>query len=316
MKFPWPAFSRNLAYISTMKIKINHLLGAALSLLITFGLAHSSMAQVPDPRIVFSHQVSHQICSMNSDGSETVTLTSGYGSFPAWSFDQRYILFHRATTAEDTIYIMDALGERNGGRIFPVIHDGGGNTGVDWSPDASMIVFSGTAGIEEGLWIMAVNPDTEELGTPILARPGPAAAPVWSPDGTKIAFVSYPGAIGKVLDLNTGVETYVAGLNAYAYAPSFSPNGQQLAFMAAGPVTKANKTTWHPQIFVVNVDGTGKRQVTKQTDYVNFPKWSPDSTQIAYWRQANDMDSINKVTLATGASALLKKGGNILDWAP
>jgi Tol biopolymer transport system component len=241
-------------------------------------------------------------------------LTSGSGFWAAWSYDERFILFNRSTVLENTIYIMEAKGERNGGRIFPVIQDEAvGNTGVDWAPDAKSIVFTGSIGSQDGLWIMAVDPDTEQLGTSILVRPGPAAAPVWSADGLKIAFVSYPGPTITVLDLATGVENF----GKPGYAPSFSPDGSRLAFRVVGPVTKGNKTTFYSQVFVANVDGTAITQLTKQTDYINFPKWSPDGTQIAFWKKdSTGWSSIQKLTLATGAISLVRKSGQAPDWAP
>jgi Tol biopolymer transport system component len=203
---------------------------------------------------------------------------------------------------------MEAIGERNGGRIFPVV-SGGGNTGLDWTPDDSAIVF--TDSTSDSLWMVSVNPDTEVVGTPVLVRPGVVSAPVCSPDGTKLAFVT-PGAI-KVLDLATGVESF----NVAGYAPSFSPDGLMIAFEGPGPVTKGRKTTWHPQICVANVDGTGIQRLTSQAwEYVNFPKWSANATEIAFWHRSNDVNSIRKLTLATGAISLVMKNGQTLDWAP
>ncbi len=293
-----------------MKTKIKHLLGAVLVLL---GSAITTTAQTPDTRIVFSHDVSGQIYSMNPDGSATAQLTSGGGFWPAWSSDKRYILFNRSTPSENTVYVMEAIGERNGGRIFPVLSNFGGNTGLDWSPDESAIVFEGSAEVGGGLWTVAVNADTGEVGTPVFVRSGPAHAPVWSPDGTRLAFVSNPSGIIKVLDLGTGAESF----NVAGYAPSFSPDGSKIAFQGVGPVTKGGRTTWHPQIFAANVDGTGVTQLTSQAwEYVNFPKWSPNGAEIAFWHRANNLNSIRKLTLATGAIALVKKNGQALDWAP
>lgn len=296
--------------MKTTAIDIRTVFGAALSLFAMFGSTTTAPAQPSVGRIVFSHAITGQIYSMNPDGSDTVPLTSGPGAHPAWSYDMRYIAFHRSTSAENTIYIMEAHGEQNGGRIFPVAINGG-DTGVDFSPDAGMLCFSGTHGILDGLWIVAVNPETEEVGTPVLVRSGLAAAPVWSPDGTKLAFVSYPGAIIKVLDLATGAESF----DVFGYAPSFSPDGRRLAFRAPGPVTKGGKTRWYPQVLVANIDGTGVQQLTSQTwEYINYPKWSTDGTQMVFWHRANDLDSIRKLTIATGTITLVKKNGQTLDW--
>jgi len=308
---------------TTNKI-IKTLLGAVLSLLVTFGLTHSAAAQT---RIAFSadvtnrktHQTSHEIFSMNSDASGVVRLTSTSGSsaFPAWSRNQTYILFHRATPVESTLYVMEANGEINGGRTFAVGPASG--TGHDWSPDDSMIVFEGTSDVGYGLWIVGVNADTGEVGTPTLARAGNCYAPSWSPDGIHIAFVTPggPGTIIKVLDLTTGTETAGFGGN----QPSFSPDGSKLAFMAPGPVTTTSKgkttTTWYYEIFIANADGSGITQMTTvQSDLVGFPKWSADGTQLAFRNKVSGVNWIYKLTLGSGAVTSLYKGGVTLDWAP
>jgi Tol biopolymer transport system component len=305
-----------------MNIKLRSLFGAAISLLVMLG-ADTASAQSADTRIVYSadvtdrktRQTSHQIFSMDENGGSMVQLTSGGGAFPAWSFDKRYVLFHRATAVESTIYVMEAAGERNGGRTFPVMR-GGGDSGVEWSPDGQLIVFTGTAGITDGLWTVAVNADTGEVGIPTLVRAGVAAAPAWSPDGTKIAFVSYPGAVIRILDLATGAETFgVSG-----YAPSFSPDGSKIAYSAAGPVTVTSKgkttTTWSQQIYVAEINGVVRTQVTALNDYNNFPRWSVDGAQIAFWNQVNGSNSIFKLTLDTGIVTVVNRGGRTLDWAP
>jgi len=296
-----------------MKINLRTWLGAVLTLFVTLSFTHNAAAQtaliaytapVTDRK---THVTSYQIFSMKDDGSAAVQLSSGGGTYATWSQNQRFIAFHRSTSLEDTIYVMDAVGEKNGGRIFSVVSNGG-DTGLDWN--GSMIVFAGAGG--NGLWIVAVDPVTEAVGTPTFVRAGNCAAPALSPDGTKVAFVS--SGIIKILDLATGVESF--GLS--GYAPSFSPDGNLLTYRGAGIVTttKRGKTTtgWYPEIFVANVDGTGVTQLTGQTDYVNFPKFNPTGTDIAFWQQVNSADSIQKLTLATGAVTQLKKGGYLPDW--
>lgn len=293
-----------------MKTRINTLLGAVLSLLVTSGLAHRATAQMTDARIVFSHAITGQIHAINPDGSQTVQLTSGGGAWPTWSHDKKYILFNRSTPSENTIYIMEAAGENNGGRIFPVI-SGGGNTGLDWFPDDSAIIYQGSDG---GLWTVAVNADTGEVDLPVLLRTGNCYAPACSPDGTRIAFTTPggPGTLVVIRDLSTGAEVSFGG-----YGPSFSPDGTRVAYRGTGAVRKGGKITWYPEIFVANVDGTGITQLTSETfESINFPKWSADGTEIAFWHRANGVDSIRKLRIATGTITLVKKNGQTLDWAP
>ena len=86
-----------------MKTKINTLLGAALSLLITFGSTHKATAQTV-ARIALTAAVTdrktttYQIFVTNQDGSGATQLTRFGGYFPSWSRNQKYIAFYRAST--------------------------------------------------------------------------------------------------------------------------------------------------------------------------------------------------------------------------
>src|SRR5438552_251349 len=153
-----------------MKTKINTLLGAVLSLLVTFGLTHSAAAS---ERIVFyapvvatnvsqrTHTVSYttnnQILSMNVDGTDVRQLTTGTENayFPSWRPGQTHILFHRG----DTLYVMDA----NGGGTFAVATAVFG-VGSDWSFDGKMVCYVGNPQSPPGplgLWIVSVDPSAK-----------------------------------------------------------------------------------------------------------------------------------------------------------
>src|ERR1041385_2489935 len=135
-----------------MKTKIKTLLGAVLSLLVTFGITHSTATQ--SDRIVFyggviatnvskgghtvSYTTNNQIMTMNVDGSDVRQLTTGTTNsiFPAWRPGKTHILFHRA----GAVHVIDA----NGGGLFTVA-SAPGTVGSDWSPDGSMICYVGDA---------------------------------------------------------------------------------------------------------------------------------------------------------------------------
>src|SRR6185503_12819196 len=133
-----------------MQTKINPLLRAGLSLLVTFGLTHSAAAQ--NERIVFYGPVTTtvtqkgktvsttitQIMTMNVDGTDVRQLTTGTENcyFPNWRPPGKtHILFHRGTS----LYVMDA----NGAGMFAVAT--AQRDGADWSPNGSMICYVGDA---------------------------------------------------------------------------------------------------------------------------------------------------------------------------
>jgi len=103
-----------------------------------------------------------------------------------------------------------------------------------------------------------------------------ASDPAFSPDGSRIAFVSQRDGNAEIYVMNadgTG-STRITNDPQADGRPSFTPDGQALIFHSA-------RTAGKQQIWVVNVDGTALTQLTR--DSVNSsPTVSPDGQTIAY----------------------------------
>jgi hypothetical protein len=108
--------------------------------------------------------------------------------------------------------------------------------------------------------------------------------PVWSPDGSKIAFIADPcdclseqlwvmnadGSGARMLapDAGTGGQLDVK--------PSWSPDGTRIAFVGGW-----QNGEW--AIATINADGTGRQNVTAPNAAAyESPAWSPDGSQIAF----------------------------------
>jgi Tol biopolymer transport system component len=94
----------------------------------------------------------------------------------------------------------------------------------------------------------------------------------WSPDGSRIAFLSGSFGVGSLLVISAegSGEAHVTDLE--AISPGWSPDGTTLSFEAA-----------EGGIYRVGVDGS---DLTEVVDDGHGPTWSPDGERIAYFADA------------------------------
>jgi Tol biopolymer transport system component len=133
------------------------------------------------------------------------------------------------------------------------------------------IAFSGVRGGNNEIIVINADGSGE---TNLSNNPALDYHPDWSPDGTKIVFVSsrdhFTGEIYIMNEDGTGVTRVTTNLVA-ENTPAWSPDGTKIAF-TSGPGN---------EIYIINADGTGQTQLTQSQGHA--PNWSPDGTKIAFF---------------------------------
>ena len=183
------------------------------------------------------------------------------------------------------------------------------NVWADWSPDGSMIVYSG---VSRDFDLYVMNADGSEV-VRITQDAGDEIAPDWSPLGDRIAFTfddlgepNYRAGIAVVDTSGGGRTDVVTQVNERPESPLWSPDGSQIAFTLF--------TVDGPIAYVMDADGSNLTEVHDQAVAL---AWTPDGRRIVLSAHS----SIRSVLPDGSADEVILKdppsnGRIVLDWSP
>lgn len=122
----------------------------------------------------------------------------------------------------------------------------------------------------------------------------PIISPTWSPDGTRLAYVSFENKkpVIYVHSLATGQRIVVANFKGSNSAPAWAPDGRKLAVV----LSKDGGS----QIFTVNADGSGVQRLTTESGINTEPFFSPDGQSIYFTSDRGGSPQIYRTSVNGG----------------
>ncbi|NIF20793.1 MULTISPECIES: Tol-Pal system beta propeller repeat protein TolB [Pantoea] len=129
--------------------------------------------------------------------------------------------------------------------------------------------------------------------------PEPLMSPAWSPDGSKLAYVTFESGQSALVvqTLSNGAIRQVARFPRHNGAPAFSPDGSKLAF--------ALSKTGSLNLYVMDLASGQIRQLTDGRYNSTEPAWFPDSQSLAYTSDQAGAPQVYKINVNGGASQRL-----------
>jgi TolB protein len=168
----------------------------------------------------------------------------------------------------------------------------------DFSPDGARLAFGQLASEESAGQVYttrADGSDAKRISQCELPR-CESGEPAWSPDGSHIAISTGAGPIGEtgparfgiaIVNVDSEEVTQVLdhrnseGQDRFA---RWSPDGKRLVFYRVRAKSEEDwiAGTYQTAVFVVNVDGSGLRQLTPWSMLAGDPDWSPKGDLIVF----------------------------------
>ena len=248
--------------------------------------ASEPTATMGKPEIVYASPTGNasEVFSSNISGLVPQQLTSlgGHVAFPVWSPDGNRVLFVAMNEDSANVMILDT---ESGESSVALANNG---NPADWGPRGEQILVTKDDVNGRGLYLIIVATGAEER----IDTGSTSDAYESGRDGNPEIYLTNP---------ESGETRRLTENNHLDEWPSLSRDSSQVAW-ASG--TEEDKNLW-----VMNVDGSQKRQITGSMMFGDaFPEWSPDGSQILLTVRENGQFMLKLIELISGEATHIGEG--------
>jgi len=219
-----------------------------------------------------------EIWVMDYDGANQhqITTLKSISLTPRWSPDAAriaftcYVPFRGITSAQICIYSVDSS------HLISFPRYRGTNSSPAWSPDGSQIAFMSSQGGDPEIYVSDLSGGHLHRVT---FAAGVSTSPAWNPKtGKQIIFVSDRGG-EPVLYLSDSDGSNVQKIDlpdmGYVIDPSWSPNGQLVAFSWRRP-------SGNYDIYAMDIVSHQLVELTRDEARNERPSWAPDGRHLVF----------------------------------
>ena len=139
----------------------------------------------------------------------------------------------------------------------------------------------------------------------VLRSKQPIMSPSWSPDGRKLAYVSFEKRRSQIFiqDLYSQKRELITSFPKINGSPSWSPDGKQLALVLS--------KDGQPEIYTLNVATKALKRLTRNRVIDTEPSWTPDGKSIVFSSDRGGRPQIYQMSLTSGKTKRLTWEGEM-----